>query len=166
VSAEPTDRVVIGKYRSVCHSVILSLSKGICLPLNTENIAWQTFLSPVWANMVLSHLVTCQTKGILYWYATMLGSVQCGDPSRRHNKRRGYCWGWSWTCHNPEHPPYAVVTGVPPRVLRSRYSSDWIKKLLKIVWWNWSELKIVENMDYFLEKWALLSRSSPKRAVN
>lgn len=46
-------------------------------------------------------------------------------------------------------PPYAVVGGVPAKILRYRYSEDQIKKLLKIAWWNWSLDKIVVNLDYF-----------------
>ena len=46
-------------------------------------------------------------------------------------------------------PPFAVVAGVPARVLRYRYSPEQIKKLLRIAWWNWDDKKIFDNMDYF-----------------
>jgi acetyltransferase-like isoleucine patch superfamily enzyme len=46
-------------------------------------------------------------------------------------------------------PPYAVVAGVPGRILRYRYTQQQIKQLLKIAWWNWPEQKIYDNMDYF-----------------
>lgn len=46
-------------------------------------------------------------------------------------------------------PPYAVVVGVPARILRYRYGQQQIKQLLKIAWWKWPEQKIYENMDYF-----------------
>lgn len=46
-------------------------------------------------------------------------------------------------------PPYAVVAGVPAKILRYRYTPQQIKQLLKIAWWNWSEQKIYDNMDYF-----------------
>ena len=49
-------------------------------------------------------------------------------------------------------PPYAIAAGVPAKILKYRYSQEQIKKLLKIAWWNWSEEKIVENMDYFYGK--------------
>jgi len=46
-------------------------------------------------------------------------------------------------------PPYAVVAGVPARIVRFRFRNDQIEKLLKIAWWNWDERKILENLDYF-----------------
>ena len=35
--------------------------------------------------------------------------------------------------------------------MRFRFSEDQIEKLLKIAWWNWSEEKIIANIDYFYE---------------
>jgi virginiamycin A acetyltransferase len=49
-------------------------------------------------------------------------------------------------------PPYSVVVGNPARVLRYRFSSEQIRKLLQIAWWDWDEQKIVDNMDYFYTK--------------
>ncbi len=46
-------------------------------------------------------------------------------------------------------PPYAIIGGVPARVIRYRYSDEQIRKLLEIAWWNWDEDKIKENLDYF-----------------
>ena len=46
-------------------------------------------------------------------------------------------------------PPYAVVAGVPARIVRFRFSDEQIEKLLKIAWWNWEERKIFENLDLF-----------------
>jgi acetyltransferase-like isoleucine patch superfamily enzyme len=46
-------------------------------------------------------------------------------------------------------PPYSIVGGVPAKVLKFRFSKDRIEKLLKIAWWNWSEEKIIENIEDF-----------------
>jgi hypothetical protein len=46
-------------------------------------------------------------------------------------------------------PAYAIVAGVPAKVVRFRFSEDQVEKLLKIAWWNWSEKKIMADMDYF-----------------
>jgi len=45
-------------------------------------------------------------------------------------------------------PPYAVVVGNPGRIIKYRFSKDKIKELLKIKWWDWSEEKIRENIDW------------------
>jgi acetyltransferase-like isoleucine patch superfamily enzyme len=46
-------------------------------------------------------------------------------------------------------PPYAIVAGVPAKILRFRFSDDQIEKLIKIAWWNWSKEKIAANIDFF-----------------
>jgi len=47
-------------------------------------------------------------------------------------------------------PPYAVVGGVPAKVLRYRYDEKTIKFLLGIKWWN-------NSVDWFKQNWRLLS---------
>ena len=46
-------------------------------------------------------------------------------------------------------PPYAVVAGVPARVIKYRFSPEQIERLLAIAWWDWPEEKIKTNMDLF-----------------
>lgn len=46
-------------------------------------------------------------------------------------------------------PDYAVVAGVPARIIRYRYTQDQIEKLNKIAWWNWSDEQIRERYDDF-----------------
>lgn len=46
-------------------------------------------------------------------------------------------------------PPYAVVDGVPARIVRYRWDNSTVKKLNRIKWWNWSEDIIVENKRFF-----------------
>lgn len=46
-------------------------------------------------------------------------------------------------------PPYAIVGGVPARVIRYRFSEEEIKFLLDFKWWNRSEKWLSENADKF-----------------
>jgi virginiamycin A acetyltransferase len=46
-------------------------------------------------------------------------------------------------------PAYAIVAGVPARVIKFRFTPSQIEKMVKIAWWNWTDEKIVENIDYF-----------------
>lgn len=48
-------------------------------------------------------------------------------------------------------PPYAIVVGVPAEVIKYRFTSTQITKMLKIAWWNWSSEKIRENINWFSE---------------
>lgn len=44
-------------------------------------------------------------------------------------------------------PPYAIVGGVPAKVIRYRFSPKEIHTLLKIRWWDWSVEKIEKNIE-------------------
>ena len=46
-------------------------------------------------------------------------------------------------------PDYAVVAGVPARVIRYRYRPDQIKILNEIAWWDWTDDEIRERYDDF-----------------
>ena len=47
-------------------------------------------------------------------------------------------------------PPYAIVGGVPAKILRYRYDEDTIKLLMKIKWWN-------NSVEWFKTNWKLLN---------
>lgn len=47
-------------------------------------------------------------------------------------------------------PPYAIVGGVPAKIIRYRYDEETINFLMNIQWWNNSE-------DWFKEHWRLLT---------
>lgn len=42
-------------------------------------------------------------------------------------------------------PPYSVVVGVPGRVIKKRFSDNYIERLMKIQWWNWPSDIIAAN---------------------
>lgn len=46
-------------------------------------------------------------------------------------------------------PDYAVVAGVPARIIRYRYSPEQIEALNEIRWWNWTDEQIRERYDDF-----------------
>lgn len=45
--------------------------------------------------------------------------------------------------------PYAIVGGVPAKVIRYRFEGKIIKKLLDIKWWEWPHEKIEANIELF-----------------
>lgn len=49
-------------------------------------------------------------------------------------------------------PDYAVVAGVPARIIKYRYGQEQIQKMNFIAWWDWEDEKIKENyLDFYLE---------------
>ena len=39
-------------------------------------------------------------------------------------------------------PPYAIVGGVPAKIIRPRFPEDVIKRLQSLRWWDWPEEKL------------------------
>ena len=46
-------------------------------------------------------------------------------------------------------PPYAIVGGVPAKIIRYRFSEEIIEQLLKIQWWNMSDENITKHIKLF-----------------
>lgn len=46
-------------------------------------------------------------------------------------------------------PPYAVVGGVPAKVIKYRFSQEIIDRLQEMQWWDWTEEKLKNNMELF-----------------
>jgi acetyltransferase-like isoleucine patch superfamily enzyme len=84
--------------------------------------------------------------------ATLIGNVRVGD---------GAIIG-AHALVVDDIPPYAVVGGVPAKVIKYRFSSEQIEKLLAIAWWNWNTKTVQErqkdiyskDMDSFIAKYS------------
>jgi chloramphenicol O-acetyltransferase type B len=48
-------------------------------------------------------------------------------------------------------PEYAVVGGVPAKVIRYRFSREIIESLLSISWWDWPKEKLCAAQPYFVQ---------------
>ena len=46
-------------------------------------------------------------------------------------------------------PPYAVVAGVPAKIIKYRFPEDEIKTLLELQWWNLPESQLQSNKNLF-----------------
>lgn len=47
--------------------------------------------------------------------------------------------------------PYAIVGGVPAKVIKYRFDKETIEKFLAIKWWNWEIERIEKNIDLFYQ---------------
>lgn len=47
--------------------------------------------------------------------------------------------------------PYAIVGGIPAKLIKYRFAQEKREKLLRIQWWNWDEEKIEENIELFYD---------------
>lgn len=46
-------------------------------------------------------------------------------------------------------PPYAIVAGVPAKVIKYRFDNKTIHALLKICWWDWNEQQLKDRANEF-----------------
>ena len=46
---------------------------------------------------------------------------------------------------------YAIVGGVPAKVIRYRFQKEDIIKFQKLQWWNWEIEKIMDNLELFYQ---------------
>lgn len=60
-------------------------------------------------------------------------------------------------------PAFAVVAGVPAKIMRYRYTQEQRSKLLEIAWWNWPDKAVAANRDYFYQDIDIfIDKFSPK----
>lgn len=48
-------------------------------------------------------------------------------------------------------PDYAIVVGVPAKVIKYRFDKETIKRLIDLSWWEWPVDKIQENRNLFMD---------------
>lgn len=48
-------------------------------------------------------------------------------------------------------PDYAIVGGVPAKIIKYRYNEDQVNALKEIAWWNWEDKLIAERYDDFFD---------------
>lgn len=53
---------------------------------------------------------------------------------------------------SPDVPPYAIVGGNPAKLIRYRFARAEVDELTRTSWWNWSDEKIIANLDLILSK--------------
>ena len=49
-----------------------------------------------------------------------------------------------------EVPPYAIVGGVPAKVIKYRFSPEVIASLLNIAWWDWSDEEVARHLPLMM----------------
>ncbi len=49
-------------------------------------------------------------------------------------------------------PDYAIVGGIPAKIIKYRFENNIIQSLLKIKWWDWDEKKLKQTHHFFVSE--------------
>jgi len=65
-------------------------------------------------------------------------------------------------------PPYAIVGGVPAKIIRYRFEPDVIDELIRLAWWNFSNVEISKAAKFFVknENWTVSDIKEIKRLIS
>lgn len=130
----------IGKYCSIANDVTIGAHKHPIHTLTSSPICYQKDCSTLGGNLGIEKPLTYLhemglkkvTIGNDVWIgikATIMPDITIGD---------GAVIG-SNAVVTKDVPPYAVVVGVPAKIIKYRFDEETIKDLLELKWWNYPE---------------------------
>ena len=137
--------VVIGNYCSFANNVMIGLGRHPTNLISTNSVFYKKGITDSFA-----HDIDFEEEIITYigndvWIgngAVVMDGITVGD---------GAIIG-SRAVVTKDVPPYAVVGGVPAKVIKYRFSDDIIKALESTEWWNLSDDAIKKVLPIFTQK--------------
>lgn len=134
------EKTTIGKYCSIANDVSVGAHKHPIHTLSSSPFVYQERPSHIGKGLEIQnpliHLFDIAQKKVTIgndvWIrikATIMPDITIGD---------GAVIGANAVV-TKDVPPYAVVVGVPAKVIKYRFDEDTIKDLLELKWWNYPE---------------------------
>lgn len=135
----------VGKYCSIAQNCSIGLATHTMNNISTSPIFTEQYnaTSFSWINKnIVNHKKNIVEIGNDVWIgknATILSNVKVGN---------GTIIG-TGAIVTKDVPDYAIVAGVPAKIIKYRFSEEVIKRLLEIKWWNLPENVLKKNIHLF-----------------
>lgn len=136
----------VGKFCSISGAVRLGMGTHTLDKLSTSPIFTERHNSTKhqWTDVQTDNPFKRVTVGNDVWIGTgvmVMGGVTIGD---------GAVIG-AGAIVTKDVPPYAVVAGVPAKVIRYRFTDEEIQTLEEVKWWNQTDEELRNNISLFQE---------------
>lgn len=136
----------VGKFCSISGTVRLGMGTHTLDKLSTSPIFTERHNSTKhqWTDRQMVNPFKRVTVGNDVWIGTgvmVMGGVTIGD---------GAVIG-AGAIVTKDVPPYAVVAGVPAKIIRYRFTDEQIHTLEEVKWWNKTDEELINNISLFQE---------------
>jgi acetyltransferase-like isoleucine patch superfamily enzyme len=135
----------VGKFCSISSECSIGAAKHTLLKLSTSPIFTEC-INGTGYSWVTSNIVEPYSDKVIIgndvWIGirvTIVGNVKIGNGAVIA----------AGAVVTKDVPPYAIVGGVPAKIIRYRFPAEIVQKLQKIEWWNWPEDKLRNNISMF-----------------
>ena len=134
----------IGKFCSIGHGSSIGLGHHTSDKLSTSPIFTEKIngTGHSWTNSTLEYPFKKVIIGNDVWIGSrvmVMGGVKIGDGAVIA----------AGSIVTKDVPPYAIVAGVPARLIKFRFEMDIINKLLEIKWWDIQQDELKKNINLF-----------------
>lgn len=138
--------LTIGRYCSIAHGVNFIVDEGFHSCSAITNYPFINNLSSI-TELVEKRKELQQREGIHIGNDVWIGMNAIILPGVKIGNGANIAAGAVVT---KDIPNYALVAGVPAKIVRMKHSEDNIQKLNKIAWWNWSKEELSKRkLDFY-----------------